>query len=190
MDLAYRYSVIVQVITRDHRDLFYGLIPELGMETYELVDPGNLSQEFMFYRKLRRMIAESLSVYTAENKAPPSVQNATLLTTQWKSSPSTSEPSSQPVSTRVAAHFLKAHPDTIRVLFDEGYLKGSLSPHGKRMIEMTSLEEEKERRQQRTKMRRLEFRNQKKNAKRKLKRTQKKRARNDLQLKLLHPARI
>ncbi len=173
MDLAYRYSVIVQVITRDHRDLFYGLIPELGMETYELVDPGNLSQEFMFHRKLRRMIAESLSVYTAENKTPPPIQNATLLTTQWQSLRSNSEPSSHLVSTRVAANCLKVHPDTIRVLFDEGHLKGSLSPHGKRMIEMTSLEEEKGRRRQRAEMRRLEFRNQKKNAKRKLSRTQK-----------------
>ena len=60
MDLAYRYPLIIQIITRNGYNTLYGYSPDFGLETFEVLQPGNVSQEFMFHLKMRRMIGESI----------------------------------------------------------------------------------------------------------------------------------
>jgi hypothetical protein len=165
MDLAFRYPVIVQVISRDSRDLFYGYVPNFGIETYEIVDPGNVAQEYMFHLKLRRMIQEALSVFKAQEKEPPLIPDPKSLTSPASIvSPENGTP--QLLSTTTAASMLGVHPDTIRSLFDTGVLKGSLTQGGQRMILLSSVLEEELRMQQRAELRKFELRSKKKNSRR------------------------
>jgi len=172
MDLALRYPMIVQVITRNDRDIFYGCVPDFGIETYEVVDPGNVPQEYMFHVKLRRMIRESIAVYNAEEKELPLIRVASL----GYSSPAlpyNDDEDQKSVSTTLAAQMLGVHPDTIRSLFDSGILKGSLTQGGQRIILVSSIKEEEAQRTQRAELRKLELRAKMKNSKRKQRRIQK-----------------
>ena len=172
MDLALRYPMIVQVITRNDRDIFYGCVPDFGIETYEVVDPGNVPQEYMFHVKLRRMIRESIAVYNAEEKELPLIRVASL---GYSSTalPYNDDEDQKSVSTTLAAQMLGVHPDTIRSLFDSGILKGSLTQGGQRIILVSSIKEEEAQRTQRAELRKLELRAKMKNSKRKQRRIQK-----------------
>jgi hypothetical protein len=175
MDLALRYPMIVQVITRNDRDVFYGCVPDFGIETFEVVDPGNVPQEYMFHVKLRRMIREAIAVYNAEEKELPLIRVASL----GDSSPALpynddeDQKASGMVPTTLAAQMLGVHADTIRSLFDSGVLKGALTKGGQRMILLSSIEEEKAQRTQRAELRKLELRAKMKNSRRKQRRIQK-----------------
>jgi len=170
MDLALRYPVIVQVITRNDRDVFYGCVPDFGIETFEVVDPGNVPQEYMFHVKLRRMIREAIGVCRAEEKEPPLIGLASSL----GSSPALpyNDEDQKSVSTTLAAQMLGVHPDTIRSLFDSGVLKGSLTKGGQRMVLLSSIRGEEDQRTQRAELRKLELRAKMKNSKRKQRRIQ------------------
>jgi len=164
MDLAFRYPVIVQVITRNGYDTFYGYVPDFGLETFEAVDPGNLSQEIMFQMKLRRMIEEALCVFRTEGKEAPPIRSAQSLS--YSASVAQDTQALKTVSVAVAAQMLSVHENTIRSLFDEGTLKGSLTKGGQRMILLSSISEEELRMKQRADLRALELRSKKKNSRR------------------------
>ena len=172
MDLALRYPMIVQVITRNDRDIFYGCVPDFGIETYEVVDPGNVPQEYMFHVKLRRMIREAIGVCRAEEKEPPLIGLASSLGSS-PALPYNDDEDQKSVSTTLAAQMLGVHPDTIRSLFDSGILKGSLTQGGQRIILVSSIKEEEAQRTQRAELRKLELRAKMKNSKRKQRRIQK-----------------
>src|SRR5690348_1656737 len=139
MDLTWRYVVLVQVIVRDGRDLFYGLAPGSKIEIYEVVDSGNISHEYMFHLIMMLMIGEALSVYRAEEKELPLIRSASHLIDG--DSPHPDAPTEK-VSTKVAASMLRIHSDTVRALFDRGVLKGSITQGGQRMILASSIDEE------------------------------------------------
>ena len=144
MDLAWRYSVVVQVISRNGRDVFYGSCPDFGIEIYEVVDPGNQTQEYMFSLKMRRQIGESLSVHKAENKEPPMIRPASSLTYATHGDEfSESCGPAEMVQTSVAAKMLTVHAETIRRLFDSGMLTGAISSGGQRLISVKSINDEK-----------------------------------------------
>lgn len=177
MDLAWRYPVIVQVVTEHKYDVFLGYVPDFGITIREVVDPGNVSQEYMFHLKLRRMIGERLSVQKAEQKEFPPIRSASSLT--YGPTPNAEDmgnyKSSETVSTSLAAKMLGVHPDTIRNLFDSGVLKGSITKGGQRMVLLTSIEEEEARMVNRAELRKLTLRSKKKNVKRRQRRVQKQR---------------
>jgi len=164
MDLAFRYPVIVQVITRNGYDTFYGYVPDFGLETFEAVDPGNLSQEIMFQMKLRRMIEEALCVFRTEEKEVPPIRSAHSLS--YSASVAQGTEGLKTVSVAEASQMLHVHENTIRSLFDEGTLKGSLTKWGQRVILLSSISEEKLRMKQRADLRVLELRSKKKNSRR------------------------
>ena len=174
MDLALRYPILVQVITRNDRDVFYGCVPDFGIETYEVVDPGNVPQEYMFHVKLRRMIREAIAVCHAEEKELPIIHPVSILGYSSPALPYDNEnqKSSSMISTTLAAQMLGVHADTIRSLFDSGVLKGSLTQGGQRMILISSIQEEEAQRTQRAELRKLELRAKMKNSKRKQRRIQ------------------
>ena len=176
MDLAFRYSLIVQIIKRNGHDVFYGYAPDFKVETFEAVDPGNKAQEFMFHIKMRRLIGQSITAFQNEGKELPAIRSGEDLS--YSTSPTSDEARnlpSQTVSTTTAAQMLGVHPDTIRVLFDAGTLKGTLSKGGQRMISVSSLQEEEARMKHRADLRKLELRAKKKNSRRKIRRVQKQR---------------
>ena len=173
MDLALRYPILVQVITRNDRDVFYGCVPDFGIETYEVVDPGNVPQEYMFHVKLRRMIREAIAVCHAEEKELPIIHPVSILGYSSPALPYNDDEDQKSVSTTLAAQMLGVHPDTIRSLFDSGILKGSLTQGGQRIILVSSIKEEEAQRTQRAELRKLELRAKMKNSKRKQRRIQK-----------------
>ncbi len=167
MELAFRYPVIVQVITRNGYDAFYGYVPDFGLETFEVVDPGNRSQEIMFQMKCRRMVEEALSVYKAEGKEPPLIRSAHSLGYGASDGPTgKGRIGSETVSVKVASQMLNVHENTIRSLFDEGGLKGSLTKGGHRMILLSSIRDEELKVKQRADLRAFELRSKKKNSRR------------------------
>ena len=173
MDLALRYPVTVQVVSRDGRDLYFGCAPNFGIETFEIVDPGNVTQEIMFHMKIRRMIREALSVFKTEGKEPPLIPEIKPLSSHSVDGPIELD-SLVLVSTTQAASMLGVHPDTVRSLFDSGSLKGSLSKGGSRMILVASIFEEKAQMKQRAELRKFQMHAKKKNAKRRQRYVQKK----------------
>ena len=175
MDLAFRYPAVIQVMDRNGHEVFFGYSPDFGIEIYEVVDPGNLSQEYMFHLKLRRLIGERIAVQKAEEKELPPIQSSSSLGYRaFGFGAGANSPShSQMVSTSEASRLLNLHPDTIRALFDSGVLKGTLTQGGKRMILMSSIHEEEARLVHRAEMRKLEQRIKRKNQSRKAKRARK-----------------
>jgi hypothetical protein len=174
MDPSFRYPVIVQVVIKNGYDTFYGYCPDFGLEIFEAVRAGDVSQEYMFHLKLRRHLAETLTARSASNSVPP-IRPANQLTysTITRDQDIGSNGTQGMVSTSKAAEMLGVHPDTIRSLFDSGTLKGTLSKGGQRMISLESLQEEEGRMVHRAELRKHELRAKKKNIKRKNQRLQK-----------------
>jgi hypothetical protein len=178
MNLSWRYSIIVQAVTRNGYDTFFGIVPDFGIEIFEVIDAGNNAQEYMFHFKLRRMIEERLTACKVEGKDSPPIRSASSLTYDGNFTAEdirNYEPSrTEMISTSQAAAELSMHPNTVRSLFDSGVLKGTLTKGGQRFISIVSLNLEKEQMRHRSEVRKFESRAKKKNLNRVLKRKKKK----------------
>ena len=177
MDLSLRYPLVVQVIVWNGREYYRGSSPDFGWIVTEPVEPGNVSQEFMFYLGLRRKIAASLSVYGSEGKVPPAISSmpnlheGTVLQEDMGSNDG-----SETISSNKAAKMLEVHADTIRGWFDLGILSGNLTSGGHRQIYLSSVIAHKKCMQKNSKDRVFEERSRKKNQRRKAKRRAKEEA--------------
>lgn len=160
MDISWRYPVIVQVVNRLGRDYWYGCVPSFGIEKFVEVDPGNAAQEVMFQRSLRKMISEYLLVFRTEKKEVPAIQKWSVMgdNSSPKGDQLASSDAEDLISVQEAAKTLGVHADTIRVLFDAGKLKGSLTTGGHRLISQKSITAEKAARVSRVENRRFEER--------------------------------
>jgi hypothetical protein len=174
VELSWRYPVVVQVVTKDGRDYFFGYSPDFGFQLYEPVEPGNSSQEIIFHLRVRRAVSESLTVLQMEKHEAPPIR-AGKLTHYYDDETGAGESKDSLVSSTAAAKLLNVHPETIRRLFDSGVLVGSLSHGRQRLVSLNSLQNEKLRMTGRADLRRLEQRSKRKNVKRRQKRVQKSR---------------
>jgi excisionase family DNA binding protein len=134
VDITFRYPIIVRVIFWENQYHWHGFVPDFEINLYELFDPTNTSQEFMFQRRLRRMIGESLAVCKMENQTPPAFSTQPTLKSGHK------KEEGRLISVAEAAKRLECSEGTIRSLFERGKLTGEVSEGGHRKIFEKSVE--------------------------------------------------